>query len=121
VVVILIGVAGSRQTVIGQALAGELGWRFEDAGIRSEGADADQWVAELHRIVARATDRREPLVMSCAALEPPLRDILRGDLRQVRFVQLAAGTAQEPSDTVAIDGTRPIDAVVADIRRAFGL
>ena len=65
--------------------------------IRSDERDRDLWIAALHGIVARATDRREPLVVACPALEPRLRDILRGDLRQVRFVQLAAGTAQRAS------------------------
>jgi gluconokinase len=122
VVVILIGVAGSGQTVAGLALAAELGWRFEDSVNSSDERNRDRWIADLHAIVARAIDRREGLVVACPALEPRLRDILRGDLRQVRFVLLAAGSTNDPaSDALAIDGTRPIDVLVAAIRQAFGL
>src|SRR5262245_42063575 len=98
------GVAGSGKTVIGRALAAELGWRFVDAddyhsaanlakmhrGMPLSDADRAPWLATLHQLVARALDRREPLVLACSALRASYRDTLGGGLRAVRFVHLAA-------------------------------
>jgi gluconokinase len=104
VVVILMGVAGSGKTLIGRALAAELGWRFVDAddlqpssnvermraGIPLDDRDRAPWLDALHAAIARAIDRRESLVLACSALKEHYRRTLRGGLRQIRFVHLVA-------------------------------
>jgi gluconokinase len=107
VVIILMGVAGSGKTAIGQALAAALGWRFEDAdthhpasnvakmrrGMPLSDADRAPWLASLRALVVRALDRREPLVLACSALKEAYRRTLAGGLRHVRFVHLTADEA----------------------------
>ncbi|HEX7138174.1 MAG TPA: hypothetical protein VF219_10020 [Vicinamibacterales bacterium] len=120
-VVILTGAAGSGGT-LGRALADELGWRFEEASPPRNEGDRDHWAAHLHALVARAVDRREPLVVVCPTLEPRHLDVLQGDLRQVRFVHLARDPARErPFDTVTIDGNHQAAMMIAEIRRELGI
>jgi gluconokinase len=104
VVVILIGVAGSGKTTVGEELARQTGWRFADAddyhspaaiakmraGSPLNDAARTPWLVRLHAIAAAAIDRREPLVMACSALKQRYRNVLRGPLRGVRFVYLEA-------------------------------
>lgn len=106
-VVILMGAAGSGKTLIGRALAAELGWPFVDAddyhttasvakihdGIALDDADQEPWLNALHAVVARAIDRREHLVLACSALKARHRETLRGGLHPIRFVHLAADEA----------------------------
>jgi gluconokinase len=160
-VVILMGVAGAGKTTIGRALAADLGARFIEgddihapaavakmrAGVPLTDADRAPWLASLHAIVAAALDRREPLILSCSALKERYRQVLRGNLRTVRFVYLKAdpetlarrladrrghlaGPAllasqladlETPADALTIDGTKPPDQIVDTIRREFGL
>lgn len=101
------GVAGSGKTMIGRALAAELGWRFVDAddyhtrehvekmrrGEPLSDSDRAPWLAALHGALARAIDRREHLVLACSALRERYRRTLRGGLRPVRFVHLTADEA----------------------------
>jgi gluconokinase len=161
VVIILMGVAGTGKTVVGQALAAQLGWRFEDAdthhsssnvakmrrGMPLSDADRAPWLAELHGLVARALDRREPLVLACSALKEAYRQQLRGGRPRVRFVHLTADEAtlrrrlesrpdhffgpslltsqlaalEPPHDALTLDATQPVDRLVVAIRREFGL
>jgi len=161
VVVILMGVAGSGKTAVGRALAAELGWRFEDAddyhsqasvakmqrGLPLDDADRTPWLNALHAVIARAVDRREPLVLACSALKQRYRDVLRGNLRTIRFVHLDADEAtlrrrltrrsghffppsllasqlaelEIPVDALTVDASRPPGEIVSAIRRAFGL
>jgi gluconokinase len=161
VVVIVMGVAGSGKTTIGRALAAECGWRFVEgdelhsaaaveqmrAAIPLTDADRESWIAVLHRIIEAAMNRREPLILSCSALKERYRQALRGDLRGVRFVHLAAdpetlgrrlasraghfagpallpsqlATLEPPMDAIAIDATLPPDQIVCTIRRELGV
>jgi gluconokinase len=161
VVIILMGVAASGKTFIGRALAAELGWRFEDAdsfhapasvakmrrGIPLSDADRAPWLAALRDLVARAIDRREPLVLACSALKEEYRQKLAGGLRGVRFVHLTAdpdtlrrrlesrpnhffgptllasqlATLEPPCDAVTIDSTQPVERIVGEIRRELGV
>jgi gluconokinase len=104
VVVILMGVAGSGKTLIGRALAAELGWRFVDAddfhsdaniarmraGIALDDDERGPWLNALHATIARTLDRREHLALACSALKERYRHALRGGLRSIRFVHLVA-------------------------------
>lgn len=94
-VIVIIGPAGAGKTLIGRALAHELGWRFVEgddhhspAAIALTDADRAPWLASLHDILAAVLDRREHLVLACSALKERYRLTLRGDLRTVRFVYL---------------------------------
>jgi hypothetical protein len=97
VVVILMGAAGSRTATIGRALAETLGWPLLDA----------QAPEALHRAVARTLGRREHLVVASVPLSPADQDIVRGDLRGVRFVDLT-------------DQHDDPDEIVGAIQREFG-
>lgn len=102
------GVAGSGKTVMGRALAAELGWRFADAddyhspanlakmhrGVPLSDADRAPWLAALHQVIARALERREHLVLACSALRESYRESLRDGLRSIRLVHLTAGEAE---------------------------
>ncbi len=155
------GVAGSGKTLIGRALAAELGWRFVDgddlhseanvakmrAGIPLDDNDRAAWLQALHGIIARALDRREHLVVACSALKERYRQTLRGGLRQVRFVHLAAdeqtlrkrlesrrghfagpqllrsqlADLEPPADALTVDATAAPEEILWAIRREFGL
>jgi gluconokinase len=104
VVVIVMGVAGSGKTLIGRALAAELGWPFVDAddlhpetnvakmaaGMPLSDADRAPWLEALHAVIARALDRRQHLVLACSALKERSRQVLRGGRHPIRFVHLIA-------------------------------
>lgn len=160
-VVIVLGAAGSGKTTIGRALADRYGWRFVDAddhhapaaiekmraGVALTDADRAPWLASLHAIAAAAADRRDHLVIACSALKQRYRDVLRGTLRNVRFVYLKVDEAtlarrlaersghfagpsllasqlanlEEPADSLAIDATRPPEAIVDAIAYELGL
>jgi gluconokinase len=163
VVIIVMGAAGAGKTTIGRALAAELGWPFIEGDDRHPAAnvekiragqpltDADRapWLAALHATIARAVDRREPLVMACSALKRRYREILRGNCRGVRFVFLNAArselasrltsraghfagvsildsqlaTLEEPSaeEALTIDATLTPGPIVAGVRTEFGV
>jgi len=161
VVVIVLGVAGSGKTTIGRAIADRYGWRFVDAddhhapaaiakmraGVALTDADRAPWLASLHAIAAAAADRRDHLVIACSALRQRYRDVLRGTLRNIRFVYLKVDEAtlarrlaersghfagpsllasqlanlEEPADALTIDATRPPEEIVNAIAYELGL
>jgi gluconokinase len=161
VVVVLIGAAGAGKTTVGRALADALGCRFADgddyhspasiakmrAGVPLTDADRAPWLASLHRAIAAALERREPLVVACSALRESYRETLRGDLRMVRFVYLDAdertlrrrlearprhfagpallasqlAALERPSDALTVDAACPPAQIVDRIRYEFGL
>jgi gluconokinase len=161
VVVVLMGVAGSGKSFIGRMLATELGCRFVDAddyhsrgsimkmrrGVPLEDADREPWLESLRRVVARAIDRREHLVVACSALRERYREVLSAGFRPVRFVHLVAdeatlnrrlelridhfagvallgsqlATLEPPVDALTVDATCAPDRIVTVIRREFGI
>ena len=160
-VVIVLGVAGAGKTTIGRALADRYRWRFVDAddhhapaaiakmraGVALTDADRAPWLSSLHAIAAAVADRRDHIVIACSALKQRYRDVLRGTLRNVRFVYLKADEAtlgrrlaersghfagpallasqladvEEPADALAIDATRPPEEIVKAIAYELGL
>jgi gluconokinase len=106
-VIVVMGPAGSGKSTVGTALAADLGWIFveadnhhstENVKLMRAGhplADEDRapWLRELHEIIARFIGRREHAVIACSALKASYRDVLRGDLRPIRFVYLHADRA----------------------------
>ena len=162
-VIVVMGPAGAGKSTVGQALASRLGCPFVDADdhhppanvarmARGEAlteADRRPWLARLHALVARAVDRREPLVLACSSLTTSHRDQLAGGLRQVRFVylktprevlaaRLAArrahfagppllvsqlATLEEPGndEALTVDGAAEVETIVGHIRLEFGV
>ena len=101
-IVVVMGVSGSGKTVVGQALAADLGWPFFDAddfhpeanvakmaaGTPLTDADRWPWLDRLASDMAAIDGRGESAVLACSALRQAYRDrISRGG--NVRFVHLA--------------------------------
>jgi gluconokinase len=162
-VIVVMGVTGAGKTTVGSSLAAASGWRFVDAdtlhpaanvekmraGVPLTEADRAPWLAAVHAVVARAIERREPLVVACSALARRYRIAIAADLRGVRFVYLrvpetiaASRTAQRrghfapaaivaaqfttleeptPADALVVDGTQPPEQIVAAVQTDFGL
>lgn len=102
--VIVMGVAGSGKTTVGQALAVALGWRFVDAddyhdptsiakmarGEPLDDRDRDPWLDRLRTVVVDAVAGAAPVVLACSALRASYRTRLAGPAAgsTVRFVYL---------------------------------
>ena len=92
-VVLVIGVAGSGKTTVGEALADSLGWAFEDADdyhsdaalakmARGEGltdADRGPWLDRLAALVEVRAEDGPPTVLACSALKASYRVRLGAD------------------------------------------
>lgn len=106
-VIVMMGPAGSGKSTVGMALAADLGWvlvegddyhsadsiRRMRAGQPLDDHDRTPWLRQLHEVIARVMSRREHAVIACSALKSSYRDLLRRDLRPVRFVYLHADRA----------------------------
>src|SRR4051794_3528759 len=146
------GVAGSGKTTVGRALAASTGWHFVDAddyhtpehiakmrsGIPLSDADRAPWLETLYGVIARALDRREPMVLACSALKESYRRTLMRSPRGIRLVHLTApeavlrqrladrpdhfarpnllasqlATLEPPADALVLDAAQPIDDLV---------
>jgi gluconokinase len=162
-VIVVMGPAGAGKSTVGRALAALIGCPFIDAddhhtasnvarmsrGEPLTDADRREWLARLRRLVARALDRREWLVIACSALTASHREQLAGGLRGVRSVylrttrevlaaRLAArrghfagpalldsqlATLEEPDDANAltVDAANDVETIVGHIRLELGL
>jgi gluconokinase len=109
-VVILMGVAGSGKTTVGEVLAQRLGWRFYDGddfhsarnrdkmrrGEPLTEEDREPWLEALHDLISRCEQARENAVLACSALKQAYRERLTADSREVRMVYLKG-----PRDLIA--------------------
>jgi gluconokinase len=100
-IVVLMGVCGTGKTVVGQALATELGWPFFDgddfhppanvakmaAGTPLVDADRWPWLDRLAVEMAAVNERGANAVLACSALKQAYRDRI-GRAGNVRFVHL---------------------------------
>jgi gluconokinase len=104
-VVVVMGVAGAGKTLIGSALARELGWTFYDAddfhspknvakmrrGIGLTDADRAPWLASLRDMIERVIRDGRHAVLACSALKEAYRKALTPDdapTETVRFLYL---------------------------------
>jgi gluconokinase len=101
-VLIVMGVAGSGKTTVGELLAGKLGWDFYDAdrfhpkeniekmsrGIPLTDEDRLPWLSLVRDFIAGLN---APAVIACSALKAAYRDVLKESGRDIRFVYLAGG------------------------------
>lgn len=101
--IIVMGVAGSGKSFVGEALAGRLGWRFVEgdalhpaenidrmaAGQPLTDEDRAGWLDAIGRDVAKAVAGGENVVATCSALKKKYRDRLRGWCPGILFVHVA--------------------------------
>ncbi|WP_412068301.1 gluconokinase [Rubrivirga sp. IMCC43871] len=107
-VVLLMGVSASGKSALGAALAGALGWTFEDADdyhspaslakmSRGEGLTDDDrapWLARLAALVDRWATEGPPTVLACSALRQRYRDTLGADRPDVAAFWLDVPTVE---------------------------
>jgi 6-phosphogluconate dehydrogenase len=102
-VIIIMGVAGSGKTTIGQMLAQRINWPFYDgdafhpaanvakmaAGVPLTDEDRASWLEALVKFINERTQVGENGVIACSALKRTYRDVLRkSDRSRVKFVYL---------------------------------
>jgi gluconokinase len=100
------------------------------------------WLKRLHGVLVEGVTARRPVVLACSALTERYRHILIGRLRSVRLVYLRITPKlarrriatrkhffnpglltnqfqilEEPTDAVAVDASRPVRDLVAEIAR----
>jgi gluconokinase len=106
-VLIIMGVAGSGKSVVGQKLAQTLGWSFHEgdefhpasniakmaAGIPLDDADRAPYLAALRAEIAACLARGESTVVACSALKESHRRILVVDPARVKLVHLTGDPA----------------------------
>lgn len=98
----VMGVAGSGKTTVGELLARQLGWSFYDAdafhppeniekmanGIPLNDLDRAPWLAALHALISTSLRENRPAVLACSALKESYRQRLLEDNDGVRVVYL---------------------------------
>ena len=108
--VVVMGVAGSGKTTVGELLAARLGWTFVDAdwlhpeanvekmrsGIPLTDEDRAPWLAAVAARMDELRSAGRSGVIACSALKRRYRDVLRGNTGDVRFVHLSG-----PRETLA--------------------
>lgn len=101
-ILILMGVAGSGKTTIGQLLAQELRWPFYDGddfhpsanidkmsrGVALTDEDRVAWLASLRQLFERLLSERQSAIIACSALKQSYRRDLKGEDDEVQFVYL---------------------------------
>lgn len=92
-VVVIFGVSGCGKSTVGAMLSQRLGWLFLEgdnfhppsniekmtSGTPLTDADRLPWLQQLAAIIAQRCASRRPAVLSCSALKPLYRQLLRGD------------------------------------------
>jgi len=101
-VIILMGVAGSGKTSVGELLARRLGWRFRDAddfhpaanrekmrrGLPLDDHDRRPWLEAIRGAIVQSLQAGENAIFACSALRQAYRTFLAGDAGEVGFVYL---------------------------------
>jgi gluconokinase len=101
-VIVIMGVAGSGKTTVGQALAAELGWEFADAdqfhppaniakmgaGQALDDTDRAPWLAGIRAFIEAAVQARRDAIVTCSALKERYREILLCGDPRVRLIYL---------------------------------
>jgi gluconokinase len=106
-IVVLMGVAGSGKTTIGERLAATLNWLFVDAdsfhsagnvakmqaGLALTDEDRAPWLAAIAQAMGRWLRDGRNVVLACSALKQAYRDVLAGGSTEVRWVVLRGAPA----------------------------
>ena len=110
-VIVVMGVSGSGKTVVGEELAGRLGWVFEDAdnwhptanvakmqsGVALTDEDREPWIGSLNSVIRNWIADKHHVVLACSALRAWHRNAFREGVpnrNAIRFVYLR-GTYEE--------------------------
>ncbi len=100
---VVMGVAGSGKTSLGQALAARLGIAFVDgdalhgernvskmrAGIPLDDADRAPWLARVAKVLADREAYPQGVIVACSALKRAYRERIRAGAAGCRFLYLA--------------------------------
>jgi gluconokinase len=101
-VIVLMGVAGSGKTSVGEALARRLGWPFHDAddfhsapnrekmrrGIPLDDDDRRPWLEAVRASIVQSVSASKNAIYACSALKRAYRQLLAADTEEVKFVYL---------------------------------
>jgi ribose 5-phosphate isomerase A len=104
-VLVVMGVSGVGKSTIAQALAGRLGWPFEEgdalhpeanvakmhAGMALTDADRQPWLERVAAWIDGQRAARQPGIITCSALKRSYRNVVIGDRPEVRLVYLRGG------------------------------
>jgi gluconokinase len=100
--VMVMGVAGSGKTTVGELLARQLGWSFYDAdafhppaniekmanGMPLNDWDRAPWLTALHSLISNSLRENRPAVLACSALKESYRQRLLEETDGVQIVYL---------------------------------
>ena len=101
-VIILMGVAGSGKSSVGEVLARRLGWPFRDAddfhsarnrekmrcGIPLDDNDRRPWLEAIRESIVQSLSAGENAIYACSALKQAYRQLLASDAEEVKFIYL---------------------------------
>jgi gluconokinase len=101
-IILMMGVSGSGKTTIGQLLASQLGWKFQDADDLHSPANIEKmhqdipltdedrrpWLQALRELIDRSIEQQTNLVLACSALKAVYRQKLVSQPELVKFVYL---------------------------------
>ncbi|MCC5638107.1 gluconokinase [Nostoc sp. CHAB 5844] len=101
-IIVIMGVAGSGKTTIGQVLAAAIEWEFSDAdsfhstaarekmsrGEPLTDADRQPWLQTMQTAIAQWLQADKNVILACSALKASYREILCGDDPRVKLVYL---------------------------------
>jgi len=101
-IVLVMGVAGSGKTTVGQLLAHQLGWQFNDAdefhspanvakmsaGLPLSDTDREPWLGAIRTHMEHCLAERTDAVVTCSALKQAYRHVLMNGLADVRLAYL---------------------------------
>lgn len=106
-ILVVMGVSGAGKSAVAEALAGRLGWPFEEgdwlhpetnvakmhAGIALTDADRQPWLEAVAGWIDGQRSKHQPGIITCSALKRSYREIFIGDRPEVRLVYLRGGHA----------------------------
>jgi gluconokinase len=100
--VLIMGVAGSGKSTVGQLLAADLGWTYHEAddfhsaankekmgrGLPLDDTDRAPWLASIRAAMEASRAAGQPAVFTCSALKDRYRRVLLDGLAAVQLVHL---------------------------------
>lgn len=106
-IIVIMGIAGSGKTTVGQHLGAALGWPFFDgddfhpaanlakmaSGQPLDDGDRGPWLARLRQLIDEQVEAGTSAVIACSALRQSYRERLLGGCSEARLVYLAADGA----------------------------